>query len=176
MKKLFSALMVLIFSMSMVFAQDLNAPINPDPNVKIGKLSNGMTYYIRANKKPEKRVEFRLAVNAGSCQENEDQRGLAHFTEHMAFNGIKGYPHNTMISELQKIGVTFGMGINAYTSFEETVYEITMPTDKPEYIQMGLNILNGWANGLLYDGDEIESERGIIAEEYRMGLGASDRM
>lgn len=176
MKKLFSALMVLIFSMSMVFAQDLNAPINPDPNVKIGKLANGMTYYIRANKKPENRVEFRLAVNAGSCQENEDQRGLAHFTEHMAFNGIKGYPHNTMISELQKIGVTFGVGINAYTSFEETVYEITMPTDKPEYIQMGLDILNGWANGLLYDGDEIESERGIIAEEYRMGLGASDRM
>ena len=176
MKKLFSALMVLIFSMGMVFAQDLSAPINPDPNVKIGKLDNGMTYYIRANKKPENRVEFRLAVNAGSCQENEDQRGLAHFTEHMAFNGIKGYPHNTMISELQKIGVTFGVGINAYTSFDETVYEITMPTDKPEYIQMGLDILNGWANGLLYDGDEIESERGIIAEEYRMGLGASDRM
>ena len=176
MKKLFSALMVLIFSMGMVFAQDLSAPINPDPNVKIGKLDNGMTYYIRANKKPENRVEFRLAVNAGSCQENEDQRGLAHFTEHMAFNGIKGYPHNTMISELQKIGVTFGVGINAYTSFDETVYEITMPTDKPEYIQMGLNILNGWANGLLYDPEEIEAERGIIAEEYRMGLGASDRM
>lgn len=176
MKKLLFVLAALILTIGAVSAQDLNAPINPDPNVKIGKLDNGMTYYIRANKKPENRVEFRLAVNAGSCQENEDQRGLAHFTEHMAFNGIKGYPNNTMISELQKIGVTFGIGINAYTSFDETVYELTMPNDKPEYIQMGLDILNGWANGLLYDSKEIESERGVIAEEYRMGLGASDRM
>ena len=164
MKKLLFVLAALILTIGAVSAQDLNAPINPDPNVKIGKLDNGMTYYIRANKKPENRVEFRLAVNAGSCQENEDQRGLAHFTEHMAFNGIKGYPNNTMISELQKIGVTFGIGINAYTSFDETVYELTMPNDKPEYIQMGLDILNGWANGLLYDSKEIESERGVIAK------------
>lgn len=173
MKKLFSALMVLIFSMGMAFAQDLNAPINPDPNVKIGKLDNGMTYYIRANKKPEKRVELRLAVNAGSCQENEDQRGLAHFTEHMAFNGIKGFPHNTMTSELQKIGVAFGHHTNAYTSFDETVYMLTLPID---HLQMGLDILNGWANGMLFDGEEIEAERGVISEEWRMGLGASDRM
>lgn len=176
MKKLLFVLAALILTIGAVSAQDLNAPINPDPNVKIGKLDNGMTYYIRANKKPENRVEFRLAVNAGSCQENEDQRGLAHFTEHMAFNGIKGYPHNTMIDELQKIGVTFGLGINAYTGFDETVFEITMPTDDPKNIQMGLNILNGWANGLLYDSKEIDAERGVISEEWRGGLGASDRM
>lgn len=176
MKKILFVLAALVMTMGVISAQDLTAPINPDPNVKIGKLENGMTYYIRANKKPENRVEFRLAVNAGSCQENEDQRGLAHFTEHMAFNGIKGYPGNTMISELQKIGVTFGLGINAYTSFDETVYEITMPTDDPKNIQMGLNILNGWANGLLYDSKEIDAERGVISEEWRGGLGASDRM
>lgn len=176
MKKLFLCLLAFIMMLGLVNAQDLNAPINPDPNVKIGKLDNGMTYYIRANKKPENRVEFRLAVNAGSNQENDDQQGLAHFTEHMAFNGIKGFPGNTMISELQKIGVAFGYGINAYTSFDETVYEITMPTDKPEYITMGLNILNGWANGLLYDSKEIDAERGVISEEWRSGLGAQDRM
>lgn len=177
MKKLFVLLIVAIYSMGMLsVAQDLNVPINNDPNVKIGKLENGLTYYIRENKKPENRVEFRLAVNAGSNQENDDQQGLAHFTEHMAFNGIKGYPGNELISELQKIGVSFGGGINAYTSFDETVYMITMPTDDPKYIDMGLNILKGWANEFLFDGKEIEQERGVIAEEYRMGLGASDRM
>ncbi|MCQ2285926.1 MAG: insulinase family protein [Bacteroidales bacterium] len=157
-------------------AQDLKSAINNDPNVRIGKLENGLTYYIRANKKPENRIEFRLAVNAGSNQENEDQRGLAHFTEHMAFNGIKGFPHNTMIDQLQKIGVTFGVGINAYTSFDETVFEITMPTDNKKNVDMGLNILYGWSCGLLYDSKEIDAERGVISEEYRMGLGASDRM
>ena len=116
MKRIFF-LFVLLFSMStMVLGQDLTAELKNDPNVKIGKLPNGMTYYIRENKKPEGRVEMRLAVRAGSMQENEDQLGLAHFTEHMAFNGIEGYPGNTMISELQKIGVSFGREINAYTA------------------------------------------------------------
>ena len=173
MKRIFF-LFVLIFSMStMVLGQDLTAELKNDPNVKIGKLPNGMTYYIRENKKPEGRVEMRLAVRAGSMQENEDQLGLAHFTEHMAFNGIEGYPGNTMISELQKIGVSFGREINAYTSFDETVYELTIPV---EHLNMGINILKGWANGLLFDGKEIDAERGIISEEYRMGLGADDRM
>ena len=157
-------------------AQKLDAKIGNDPNVRIGKLDNGMTYYIRHNAKPEGRVEFRLAVNAGSCQEDEDQRGLAHFTEHMAFNGIEGYPHNDMIDQLQKIGVTFGLGINAYTSFDETVFMITMPTDNQKHIDFGINILYGWAHGLLYDPKEIDDERGVISEEWRMGNGASDRM
>ncbi len=177
MKKLISLLwVILISSFMLVNAQTLDTPINKDPNVKIGKLENGITYYIRANKKPEKRIEFRLAVNAGSNQENDNQQGLAHFTEHMAFNGIKGFPSNELVSELQKIGVAFGADLNAYTSFDETVYMIKMPTDDPKYVQMGLNILYGWANGLLYDNEEIDKERGIIVEEYRMGLGASDRM
>lgn len=176
MKKIILSLLIIAVTFGVTTAQNLNDPINNDPNVKIGKLKNGMTYYIRENKKPENRVEFRLAVNAGSNQEDEPQRGLAHFTEHMAFNGIKGYPGNTMISELQKIGVSFGGGINAYTSFDETVYMVTMPTEDPKNINFGLDILYGWACGLLYDADEIEAERGVIAEEYRMGLGASDRM
>lgn len=155
---------------------DLTKPINPDPKVKIGKLDNGMTYYIRHNEYPKNRVELRLAVNAGSNQENENQRGLAHFTEHMAFNGIEGFPGNTMVDELQKIGVVFGADLNAYTSFDETVYMIPMPLDNPNNLDMGLKILRGWANGLLYDNKEIDDERGVISEEYRLGLGADDRM
>ena len=177
MKRLFLIVVAFVFACtSSVMAQKLDSKIGNDPAVKIGKLENGMTYYIRQNSKPEGRVEFRLAVNAGSNQEDDDQQGLAHFTEHMAFNGIEGYPHNEMISELQKIGVIFGLGINAYTSFDETVYEITMPTDDQKYIDMGINILYGWAHGLLYDPQEIEDERGVISEEWRMGNGASDRM
>ncbi len=177
MKKL-----ILIFSIiltaSFVWAQDLklDATINPDPRVKIGKLDNGMTYYIRHNETPKGRVELRLAVNAGSNQENDDQQGLAHFTEHMAFNGIEGFPGNGVIEQLGKIGVVFGRDLNAYTSFDETVYMIPMPLDNPGNLDLGLKILRGWANGLLYEDAEIDAERGVISEEYRMGLGADDRM
>lgn len=157
-------------------AQSLTNPINPDPTVRIGKLENGMTYYIKVNKKPENRVEFRLAVNAGSNQEDDDQQGLAHFTEHMSFNGMEGLPGNDVVSELQKIGVIFGRDLNAYTSFDETVYMIKMPTDDQKYIDLGMKILYGWAHGLLFDNKEIDAERGVISEEYRMGLGADDRM
>lgn len=176
-------ILLVVIAVALVFCclpstmgQKLEDNIKNDPNVKIGKLDNGMTYYIRHNAKPEGRVEFRLAVNAGSNQEDEDQRGLAHFTEHMAFNGIEGYPHNEMIDQLQKIGVIFGLGINAYTSFDETVYMITMPTDDQKNIDFGINILYGWAHGLLYDTKEIDAERGVISEEWRMGNSADDRM
>lgn len=177
MKKFFLIISI-ILTASFAFAQDvnLNASINPDPHVKIGKLSNGMTYYIRHNEQPKKVVELRLAVNAGSNQENENQRGLAHFTEHMSFNGIEGMPGNTMIDKLQSIGVVFGADLNAYTSFDETVYMIPMPLDNPANLDLGLQILRGWAHGLLYDHAEIDAERGVITEEYRMGLGADDRM
>ncbi len=179
MKKFFFIVIAIAFTFvcgTSAMAQKLDAKIGNDPGVRIGKLDNGMTYYIRHNAKPEGRVEFRLAVNAGSNQEDDDQQGLAHFTEHMAFNGIEGYPHNEMIDQLQKIGVIFGLGINAYTSFDETVFEITMPTDKQENIDFGINILYGWAHGLLYDPKEIDDERGVISEEWRMGNGADDRM
>ena len=179
MKKVFLFLLALVCALT-VFAQkgdlNLNDPIKADPNVTIGKLDNGMTYYIRRNTYPKDRVEFRLAVNAGSNQENDDQQGLAHFTEHMAFNGIEGFPSNSMVDVLRSKGVVFGADLNAYTSFDETVYMIPMPTDDPTNIDLGLKILRGWAAGLLYDNKEIDEERGVIIEEYRLGLGADDRM
>jgi len=176
MKKITLLIFVALLSFCNLMGQKLTDPINNDPNVKIGKLSNGLTYYIRENKKPENRAEFWLLVNAGSMQENENQLGLAHFVEHMGFNGIKGFPGNKLTDELAKIGVSFGREINAYTSFDETVYTLTMPTDNPKNIDMAMNILKGWANDFLLDNKEIEEERGIIIEEYRMGLGANDRM
>ena len=178
MKKLLAFALVFFCALPL-FAQkdlDLNSPINPDPKVKIGKLDNGLTYYIRENNYPKDRVEFRLAVNAGSNQETDEQQGLAHFTEHMAFNGIEGFPGNTMVDQLRSKGVVFGADLNAYTSFDETVYMIPMPTDDPGNIDLGLKILRGWAAGLLYDNKEIDEERGVIIEEYRLGLGADDRM
>jgi zinc protease len=176
MKKITFLILVAILSVCNLMGQKLTDPINNDPNVKIGKLSNGLTYYIRENKKPENRAEFWLLVNAGSMQENEDQLGLAHFTEHMGFNGIKGFPGNKLTDELAKVGVSFGREINAYTSFDETVYTLTMPTDNPKNIDMAMNILKAWSSEYLLDNKEIEEERGIIIEEYRLGLGASDRM
>ena len=176
MKKITFIIFVALLSLCNLMGQKLTDPINNDPNVKIGKLSNGMTYYIRENKKPENRAEFWLLVNAGSMQENETQQGLAHFTEHMGFNGIKGYPGNKLTDELAKIGVSFGREINAYTSFDETVYTLTIPTDNSKNLDMALNILKGWANDFLLDNKEIEEERGIIIEEYRLGLGPEDRM
>ena len=172
--------MMAFFCAATVFAQkgdlNLNDPIKADPNVTIGKLDNGLTYYIRRNTYPKDRVEFRLAVNAGSNQENDNQQGLAHFTEHMAFNGIEGFPSNSVVDHLRSKGVVFGADLNAYTSFDETVYMIPMPTDDPTNIDLGLKILRGWAAGLLYDNKEIDEERGVIIEEYRLGLGADDRM
>jgi zinc protease len=176
MKKLTLILLVALLSLCNLMGQKLTDPINNDPNVKIGKLSNGLTYCIRENKKPENRAEFWLLVNAGSMQENDNQVGLAHFTEHMGFNGIKGFPGNKITDELAKVGVSFGREINAYTSFDETVYTLTMPTDNPKNIDMAMNILKGWACDYLLDNKEIEEERGIIIEEYRLGLGADDRM
>ena len=109
---------------------DMKDTLPTDPNVIIGKLDNGLIYYIRRNAKPEKRVELRLAVNAGSVQENDSQQGLAHFTEHMCFNGTKNYPHNDLVDFLQKTGVKFGADINASTSFDQTIYMLQLPTDR----------------------------------------------
>src|SRR5574344_2945624 len=138
-------------------ATDLTQKVPVDSRVRVGKLSNGLTYYIRANKKPEGRVQFRLAINAGSVMEDEDQRGLAHFTEHMAFNGTEYYPHNELISKLQEKGVQFGGHVNAYTSFDQTVYYVNMPNDS-DMLEMGMKILDGWASKLLMDSSEIEAE------------------
>ena len=185
MKKAFTLLMLLVLVGSMTFAQtkpakdkktDLTAKVPVDKKVRIGKLDNGLTYYIRANKMPENRIQFRMVTNAGSILEDEAQRGLAHFCEHMAFNGIEGLPHNQMIDTLQKNGIEFGRGINAWTSFDETVYYVDLPADKPEMIDLGFTILNGWCGSLLFDPQELEDERGVIHEEWRGNLGAGERL
>lgn len=156
--------------------QELDQPIPIDPKVKIGKLSNGMTYYIRQNKKPENRLELRLVVNAGSILEDEDQKGLAHFTEHMAFNGSKHFEKNELVSYLQSVGVKFGGDLNAYTSFDETVYMLPIPCDNPEIVEKGFLVLEDWASGLKLDHEEIDKERGVVLEEWRLGRGADQRM
>src|SRR5690606_17529184 len=119
---------------------------------------------------------FYLAMKAGSILEEENERGLAHFLEHMAFNGTTHFPKNELISYLQSNGVRFGADLNAYTSFDETVYQLPIPTDDPEIIQNGLQILRDWAGGILLEADDIQAERGVIIEEKRGGKGAQQRM
>ena len=155
---------------------DLVQPMPLDPKVKIGRLPNGLTYYIRHNSLPEKRVEMRLVVNTGSVLEDDDQLGLAHFMEHMNFNGTKRFPKNELVSYLQSIGVEFGADLNAYTSFDETVYILPVPTDKPALVDKGLQILEDWAHNALLDSLEIEKERGVVIEEWRLSRGAEERM
>jgi zinc protease len=157
-------------------AQDLNAPIPFDPAVRTGKLSNGLTYYIRKNAKPEKKVDLRLVINAGSILEDDNQQGLAHFMEHMCFNGTKRFPKNQLVDYLQSIGVKFGQHLNAYTSFDETVYFLPIPADNPEKIEKGFQILEDWAFNANLTPEEIDKERGVVLEEYRLGLGADKRM
>ncbi len=155
---------------------DPSTKLPVDPEVKIGKLSNGLTYYIRKNAKPEKKVQLRLVVNAGSVLEDADQLGLAHMMEHMNFNGSAHFPKNELVSYLQSIGVQFGADLNAYTSFDETVYILPIPTDDPVKIEKGFTILEDWAAHASLDTAEINKERGVVLEESRMRKGATERM
>jgi len=147
-----------------------------DKEVITGKLSNGFQYYIRKNSEPEKRVTMYLALKVGSILENEQELGLAHFLEHMNFNGLKHFPKNELINYLQKAGVRFGSDLNAYTSFDETVYQLPIPSDDPELLKNGLQVMRDWAQDALLETDEINKERGVIMEEMRGGRGAEQRM
>jgi len=169
--------LLLLFS-STIFAQTINltAPIPVDPSIKKGTLKNGLTFYIKQNKQPEKRLELRLAVNAGAMQENQSQVGLAHFTEHMCFNGTKIFPKADLVNFLEKMGIEFGAELNAYTSFDETVYMLSVPTDRPGLIDTALMVLHEWSQNVLFDNKEIDKERGVVISEWRLGLGAQDRM
>lgn len=169
-----SALLCWLLLSWSVVAQDAKLPL--DPAVRQGKLPNGITYYLRQNAMPEKKLELRLAINAGSMQEDEDQLGLAHFTEHMCFNGSKNFKKNELVSYLQSIGVEFGGDLNAYTSFDETVYILPIPTDKPGAVDKGFQVLEDWAHQVSFEGEEIDKERGVIIEEWRLGQGADQRM
>lgn len=185
-KKIFYSLLICMLSIGLLEAQTLDKSIESksitegtipiDPQVKIGKLSNGLTYYIRNNGKPEDKVELRLVINAGSILENDAQQGLAHFMEHMNFNGTKNFQKNELVDYLQSIGVKFGADLNAYTSFDETVYILPIPSDDPEKLEKGFQILEDWAHNTTLTDEAIDGERGVVLEEYRLGLGPDKRM
>ncbi|HEX6927052.1 MAG TPA: insulinase family protein [Longimicrobiaceae bacterium] len=151
-------------------------PLPADTSVRIGELENGLRYYIRENHEPRARAELRLVVNAGSVLEAEDQRGVAHFVEHMAFNGTTNFEKQALVDYLEHIGMRFGPDVNAYTSFDETVYLLTVPTDSAGVLDTGLQILEDWATGISFDSLEVEKERGVVIEEWRLGRGAGSRM
>ena len=167
---------LLVFLAANVFAQQLQS-IPIDPKVRYGKLENGLTYYIRHNENPKERAEFFIAQNVGAILENDDQDGLAHFLEHMAFNGTKNFPKKGIIDYFETIGVKFGANINAYTSLDETVYNLSnVPTTNPNVIDSALLVLHDWSSFIALEAEEIDAERGVILEEWRTGQGASRRM
>ncbi|AYL94369.1 M16 family metallopeptidase [Mucilaginibacter celer] len=151
-------------------------PLPFDSQVRTGKLKNGFTYYIRHNIEPKNRVTLYLVNKVGSVLENDDQRGLAHFMEHMTFNGSKHFPKNTLMNYLQNAGVRFGADINAYTGYDETVYQLPIPTDQPGSVEKGLQIIRDWAQDATLDPKEIDKERGVVLEEKRLGKGAAERL
>lgn len=169
-------LLSLLPNVEAVGQRSLQDTVPLDPRVTKGILDNGMHYYIQYNPKPENKLELRLAVNAGSVLEDDSQQGLAHFVEHMAFNGSRNFEKNELISYLQSIGVSFGSDLNAYTSFDETVYILPIPTDDEEKLRNGFLVLKDWAGGLLLAGEDIDAERGIIVEEWRTGQGSDQRL
>ncbi len=147
-----------------------------DPEVRLGRLDNGLTYYVRANRKPENRAELRLVVNAGSILEDEDQLGLAHFVEHMAFNGTEHFEKQEIVDYLESIGMPFGPEVNAYTTYDETVYLLQVPTEDPEVMETAVQILEDWAHLISFDPEEVNKERPVIVEEWRLGRGAEARL
>ena len=177
MKKIFISIFAALLGCTVSFAQQ-SQPIPIDPAVKIGKLENGLTYYIRKNSEPAGQANFYIAQKVGSILEEENQRGLAHFLEHMCFNGTEHFPGNSLIKYCESIGVKFGENLNAYTSIDETVYNIdNVPVGKvPSAIDSCLWILHDWADGLLLTDEDIDSERGVIHEEWRTRANAQIRI
>ena len=158
-------------------AQVVESEVIPtDDRLIQGTLSNGMKYYIQKNAKPENRAELRLAVNAGSILEDEDQKGLAHFVEHMAFNGTENFEKSELVDYLESVGTRFGPDLNAYTSFDETVYMLQVRTDSTELFDKGMLILKDWAGGVTFDHEEIDKERGVVESEWRSRLSPDQRM
>ncbi len=158
-------------------AADLTARLPLDPAIRTGKLDNGLTYYIRHNPEPAKRAEVYLAVNAGSVMEEDDQKGLAHFLEHMMFKGTQRFPGLALLDYLQGIGMKFGPDINTFTSFDETVYTLSIPTDKETDVEKAFDVLQDWAGAATLSAQDFDKERGVIVEEWRLrSKTASGRM
>lgn len=157
-------------------AMDLDTPFGVDPDLRTGTLDNGLAYYVRSNPKPEGRALLRLVVNVGSLQEEEDEQGLAHFLEHLAFNGTEHFAKREITDFLEGVGMRFGSHLNASTSFNETIYKLEIPTDSEETVSKAFLILEDWANGILFEAEEIERERGIVIEEWRARKGVGMRL
>ncbi len=181
-KSIITGFILLFISSSLTFSQaklnikSMDDAIPANPKVKIGKLDNGLTYYIMENKKPEKHVELRLVVHTGSLMEDDDQLGFAHFCEHMNFNGTKTFPKNGMLNFLESSGIRFGADVNASTGFEMTQFMIPVPTENPKVVDTCFLILSEMANKALYEGDEIDKERGVIVSEWRQRSNFQKRM
>ena len=177
MKRLFFVMVALVVaSVTNVWAQDPMQPIPADENIRVGKLDNGLTYYIRHNAKPEGMGNFYIVHDVGAIQEGDNQQGLAHFLEHMAFNGTKNFPDKTMIEYLESVGIKFGANLNAFTSWDLTQYFMTdVPVNKEGVVDNVLTVLHDWSHFINLEQDEIDSERGVIKEELRTRDGASWR-
>src|SRR5215470_19935426 len=147
-----------------------------DSSIRTGTLPNGLKFYIRKNARPEKRVSLRLAIKAGSIEESDDQLGLAHLIEHMAFNGSEHFKSGEVFSYFERVGARLGPHVNASTSFDETIYMLELPTDQADVVSKGLTALADFAGGLTFDPKEVEKERGVVIEEWRGGLGAGSRI
>jgi zinc protease len=162
-------------SAASVAAYDLSQQMPVDPEVATGRLANGLRYYVRANKKPARRAELRLVVKAGSVLEDADQQGLAHFVEHMEFEGTRHFPRQSIVDFLSSLGLSIGPDANAATSYDDTQYTLRVPTDMPGVLDRALLVLEDWANGASFDQSGIDHERGIVLSEWRMHLGAGER-
>jgi zinc protease len=169
------AALALVFAAPVV-AQDPNGPLPLDPAIRSGTLPNGLKYFIRRNARPDKRLSLRLAVKAGSIDEDDDQRGLAHVLEHMAFNGTAHFKPGELVAYLESIGARFGPHVNAYTSYDETVYMLDVPSDREGLVARGFVALSDFAGGMTLDPTEIDKERGVVMEEWRGRQGAGARM
>src|SRR4051812_7976923 len=175
---IFAALLLIFAGRAVAPAQvapSLSDPIPVERQITIGQLPNGLRYYVRANNRPEKRAELRLVVKAGSVLEDDDQQGLAHFVEHMAFNGTAHFPKNEIIKFIESLGMRFGADVNAETSFDQTVYMLTVPTDKPEVMDKAMLVLEDWAHNVSFETSEIDKKRGVVMEEWRLSRGAGAR-
>ncbi len=181
MRRIYSTLLFFLSAMFISNAQpkqiDWNSPAPVDPNFRIGKLENGLTYYIRKNSEPKQRAEFYIAQNVGAILEEDSQNGLAHFLEHMCFNGTKNFPGKKLLNYFESVGVKFGQNINAYTSLDQTVYNLSdVPTTREGIIDSALLVLHDWSNFVSLEDKEIDNERGVIREEWRTGRGPEARM
>ena len=175
-RRTIALLLFVVLSAPSAFSQSLSAKLPLDPAIHVGKLPNGITYYVRRNARPEKRVSLRLAVKAGSIDEADDQRGLAHMLEHMAFNGTTHFKPGELVAYFESVGVAFGPHVNAYTSYDETVYMLDVPTDRAGALDHGLQALSDFAGGMSLEDKEIDKERGVVLEEWRQRLGVASRL